>query len=681
MALRSRFWLAVMVACCCVAAPANSAELALKRVVLSTGGVGYFEYEAEVDGDAALTLDVALDQVDDVLKSLVVYDSGGTAGEITLPGREPLAKIVGGTPFENTSLNSLADLLNGLSGAELRIDGPQPASGRLVHVYPQNERIGEIVTTTRFRLALMTDAGLRQVMLDDVGLIAFTDAELQQRLMATLAQMAGQRADKLRRLTLHSRGSGTRRIRVGYVAGTPLWKSTYRLSLPADGQPETGRLQGWAVLENFTGQPWREVELTLLSGNLVTFRQALYESYYVTRPSVPVEMNGRILPQPDTGSLASDDPRRSAAKAAPPAGLAAPAQAPPAPPASTAITNEATAAPAPPPAAIESAEASEGAAQIAFTLPYKVSVGAGQSLLVPILDRELPAQRIDLYQATVDRQHPLAAIAVSNNGDTGLPPGVLTLYQQNAEHGALYLGDARLAAFPAGDKRLLSYAMDSKVTIDRNTAERRLLVKASIADGVLRVTRLLRQTTSYRVKATAAPPVQLIIEHPRHPGMNLTEPGPSGVETTAGAYRIPVGLAGPGDTALRVVEDQPLEETMRLLDIEDDQLGALVASTELDGKLRQALTDLAARRQAVARQRAELDRLKEQREQLVADETRLRDDLTALGREQGLRKRLLDKFTETVTAIDTATAAIAKAESTLAAAQNELASFVAALAL
>src|SRR5216684_754486 len=271
MAQRSRFWLAVIVACCCAAAPANSAELVLKRVALSTGGVGYFEYQAEVEGDVALTLDVALDQVDDVLKSLLVYDTGGTAGEITLPGREPLAKIVSGTPFEGAALNSLADLLNGLSGAELRIDGPQPASGRLVHVYPQNERIGEVLTTTRFRLVLMTDAGLRQ------------------RLMATLAQMAAQRADKLRRLTLQSRGTGTRRVRVGYVAGTPLWKSTYRLSLPAEGQSDSGRLQGWAVLENFTGQPWRDVELTLLSGNLVTFRQALYESYYVTRPTVPVE--------------------------------------------------------------------------------------------------------------------------------------------------------------------------------------------------------------------------------------------------------------------------------------------------------------------------------------------------------------------------------------------------------
>ena len=89
------------------AAPADAADLVLKRVVLSTGGVGYFEYEADVQGDATLSLDVALDQVDDVLKSLVVYDSGGTTGEITLPGREPQTKILSGTPFEGAA-NSLA---------------------------------------------------------------------------------------------------------------------------------------------------------------------------------------------------------------------------------------------------------------------------------------------------------------------------------------------------------------------------------------------------------------------------------------------------------------------------------------------------------------------------------------------------------------------------------------------
>ena len=117
------------------------------------------------------------------------------------------------------------------------------------------------------------------------------------------------------------------------------------------------------------------------------------------------------------------------------------------------------------------------------------------------------------------------------------------------------------------------------------------------------------------------------------------------------------------------------------MDAEDDEIGALAASTELDAKLRQTLTDLGARRQALTRQRAELDRLKEQRGQLVEDETRLRDDLTALGRETALRKRLLDKFAETETAIDTVTAAIAKGETALATAQKELASYVGGLKL
>jgi len=218
-----------------------------------------------------------------------------------------------------------------------------------------------------------------------------------------------------------------------------------------------------------------------------------------------------------------------------------------------------------------------------------------------------------------------------------------------------------------------------KVLVDRSAAEQRPVVKATIADGILRITRVLRQTATYRVKANAASP-ELIVEHPRHAGFRLTTPDPGGVEMTAGAYRIPAS-PGSGETALVVVEDQPFEETVRLLDAEDDEIGALAVSTELDAKLRQSLTDLGARRQAITRQRAELDRLKEQRGQLVEDETRLRDDLTALGRDTALRKRLLDKFAETETAIDTVTAAIAKAETALAAAQKELASYVAGLKL
>src|SRR5262252_8336661 len=46
----------------------------------------------------------------------------------------------------------------------------------------------------------------------------------------------------------------------------------------------------------------------------------------------------------------------------------------------------------------------------AFAFADRVSVTAGQSLVLPILDRGLPATRIDLYQSSVDQHHPLAAI-------------------------------------------------------------------------------------------------------------------------------------------------------------------------------------------------------------------------------------------------------------------------------
>lgn len=646
-------------------APARAADLVLQRVVLSTGGVGYFEYQATVEGDAALSLDVPLDQVDDVLKSLVVYDAHGSAAEITLPGREPLAQSLSDLPFDRAALNSEIDLLNALQGAEIRVAAPQAISGRLVHVDREVVPNPAGVAESRARVSVLTAAGLQQFTLHEVGAIAFADPQLQRQVDAALGRIAAYRAAGIRELTVHVHGTGSRAVRIGYVVGVPLWKASYRLSLPADPQAAKARLQGWAVLENFSGRAWNEVSLSLVSGNPVTFRQALYESYFVPRPIVPVESGTHVLPPPDTGTVAAP----FAAKAERPGPRAM----------DRAAGGPALAAPAPSPARIEAAAAQDEATQVAFTPPYKVSVAAGQSLVLPLLDRDLPARRIDLYQPSVEQHHPLAAIDLTNDAGTGLPPGVLTLYQQDAERGA-YLGDARLAALPAGDKRLLSYAVDGKVTVDRDTDERRPIVQATIGGGVIKLNRAIHWTTRYRVKtAAAAPP--LIIEQPRRAGATLTAPDPKTVELTPGAYRIPFAVPTGGAGTLAVVEEQPVEETIRLADLDDNRLGALVSSAELDPKLRQALGEVAVRRQAVARQRAEIARLKDERARLVEDEKRLRDNLAVLGNDATLKKRVLDKFNETETAIDSTSTALAKAQEALAAAEKDLAADIAGLTL
>src|SRR5262249_43636721 len=79
-------------------------DLALKRVMLSTGSVAYLEFEAEVTGNAELTLDIPLDQVDDVLKSVVVYDGKGGVGTASLAGRNPLSQTFNDLPFGEAAL-------------------------------------------------------------------------------------------------------------------------------------------------------------------------------------------------------------------------------------------------------------------------------------------------------------------------------------------------------------------------------------------------------------------------------------------------------------------------------------------------------------------------------------------------------------------------------------------------
>jgi hypothetical protein len=117
-----------------VALPAAAQELSLKRVMLSSGGIGYFEHEAEIDGNAELKLNVRFDQVDDVLKSLVVYDDKGGIGSVVLPGREPLAQAFRDLPFDAGAFGSPVALLNALQGAEVTVGGAQTLTGRVLSV-------------------------------------------------------------------------------------------------------------------------------------------------------------------------------------------------------------------------------------------------------------------------------------------------------------------------------------------------------------------------------------------------------------------------------------------------------------------------------------------------------------------------------------------------------------------
>ncbi|HEY4172042.1 MAG TPA: DUF4139 domain-containing protein, partial [Rhodopila sp.] len=411
---------------------AQAAELSLKRVVLSSGGVGYFEYSADVDGDDTVGLDVPIGQVDDILMSLVVFDAAGSVADVELPGRDNTVQAFGDAPFGSEALESPTAYLNALRGIEVTVQGPRPMTGLVVRAEPVTQTIGKAIVQ-RTRVTLLGADGLEQFVLEDTDTVKVTDPALRSRIERALVSLRQQSSQTSRHLTIRLKGQGKRTVSVGYVAGAPLWKPTYRLVLP-QGTAATARLQGWATLENQSGTDWKNVALTLQYGNPVTFRQALYRSYFVQRPEVPVEILGHVLPDIDTRARSMQF-----TGAAPAPAMAAPAGA------------MAKAVPMAP--AAEPAQAEETPEETTFTLAQPVDLAAGHSANVPILDREIPAGRVDLvpFQQT----NPLAAVRVTNNGTQSLPAGVLTLYDTGA--GAVgFAGDARLGGLPPGESRLLS---------------------------------------------------------------------------------------------------------------------------------------------------------------------------------------------------------------------------------
>ncbi len=672
--------LAVVVVLAGVARVACAAELALNRVILSSGGIAYYEHAAEVEGDATLELGIRLDQVDDVLKSIIVFDESGSVASVRLPGREPLAQVFRDLPFDEADLGSMVQLLGALQGVEVEATGTRTVRGRLMSVVAETVvKDGGGETTTRHRVTLMTEGGVQQFILEDAASVRFLDDRIAGDVERALAATARYRVMDRRTVQIALRGNAKRTVRVAYVVGAPLWKSAYRLTLSEGGG--AGQLQGWAVLENQSGHDWNDVELTLVSGNPVTFRQALYESYYVDRPQVPVEVMGRVLPRLDPGAMAPFDVAEDAGPENGRAGKEAPTmmQQRPAPAPMPGGMASRSALAAMPARAAAPAEAREAATQVVFKLPRPVSVAAGQSVSLPIVDREIPAERIALFQRGASERHPLAAVRLTNAGDSGLPPGVFTVYERSKDGAVTFVGDARIGVLPKGEERIASFALDQRIRVDEERGEEQVFQRAAVSQGVLRVFSQQRQISTYRLEAAKGVEVPVVIEHPRRAGWGLAAPDPGTVATTPEAYRVPVALGPDGRAEAKVVLERIDSVRYALADLGSDRLLALSRQGEMPEAMRNAFTQAARLKSKHEALRRALDELEGERHTIFEDQARIRENLNAAPEGSDIQGRYLRKLAEQEDRLEAIGQRVAEVRQNLVAAQEELASFIAGL--
>src|SRR5262249_5095783 len=152
-------------------------------------------------------------------------------------------------------------------------------------------------------LTLVSDEGsVRTIELTPSTTVHLTERDVRQDLSSYLGIIASTRGEDLRRMVLTASGSGTRRLFVSYISEVPIWKSTYRLVLPADGKPV---LQGWAIVDNTVGQDWTNVELSLVAGAPQSFIQQISQPFYTHRAVVPLPSTVQLQPQTHAGTLKS----------------------------------------------------------------------------------------------------------------------------------------------------------------------------------------------------------------------------------------------------------------------------------------------------------------------------------------------------------------------------------------
>ncbi len=675
--------LSVVLSCTTIA---RAADFPLKRVLLSTGGVGYFEHEAEVSGNATLTLDLPLDQIDDVLKSIVVFDDKGGVGTVRLPGREPLTELFRALPIRPEALNSVPELLAALKGAPITVTGIRALSGRVISVEPETTVLPDGQgAMTRHRVSLMTDDGVQQFLLEEQEAVKFADPTLDAAIGSALEGIAMHRVRDRRTIEIEARGTGDRLVRVGYVVGAPLWKASYRLTLGG----EKAQLQGWAHLENLSGRAWNGIELTLVAGNPVTFRQALYTAYFVDRPEVPVEVLGRVLPPADEGTVALGSARAASAESKmmyPPAPEPTPGMADFA---ASAVASAEFAqdsggggSPASPTRVAQGAIATareDAATQVVMRVAEPITLAPGQSLSVPVIDAAVPAARIALYNRNVHARHPLAAVSLNNTSGSSLPPGVLTLYERSP-NGTTYVGDARLATMPAGEERLLSFAIDSSITVDREDRNIRTIASAKVSQGMLQFTLRKNDVLHYRIKSAASDNRHLIIEHPRRAGWDLAVKTKAS-ELSETAYRLPFDLGPGASLETDIVLERTIAESYALADFTPDMLVHYADSEGVSPAVKQALQALSLKRGEIETLRQNLIRLEESNARSLEEQRRLRESLGQVPRESDLHARYLKKLAALEDEIEKLAIALDQSRDSLTAAETAYAEMIRTLEL
>ncbi|MFO0590386.1 MAG: hypothetical protein U0441_22780 [Polyangiaceae bacterium] len=567
----------------------------ISRMVMFKHGVAYLERSGPAAGSFELSFRIG--DMNDVLKSLAVWVADGDAKLLSVgfdaPEDPDVALAQRGLLLgPGTALDTM---LKSLRGRAIEVEeGAVARRGEVLGVQdttgPQGETRRALLLRTAPDAVAMVDVaqirGLR--LLEEVS---------RDRLDFTVSRSQAATAGETRAVRVALAGKA-RDLRVAYVVPAPVWRVSYRVVRDKD----TAMLMALAIVHNPVDEDVSDVDLTLTTGQPVSFVIDLYHPKNVARAVVEEQ------------SRAAAPPTRFAVGAAPP---------PPAPPGFG--PPPAMGGFGPPPAPAYSAPlreelmmdsfgaAAEGASEgvtrgelFEYHVATRISIPRGGSAMVPIAAASVPARRERIWRQG-SGTNPDVVLTFDNGTGLVLEEGPAVIYDEG-----VYAGESMLPYSARGVPVRMGFAKDLAVRVHSHARVETITARLTPTQTGMYEEQRQETTTTVEAENDHDEAVELTVELPRNPNQTIAADSPQPVEETASHRRFVFTVPAHGKGALEVREILPLYRTYqydalatgalevwlqgRFLDAATFDalkgiLGHYRRARELDLKAKQAVTD------------------------------------------------------------------------------------------
>ena len=505
---------------------AAAPTLPIAQVVLFSTGVGYFQREGEVQGNARVDLTFPVQDINDLIKSMVLSDlGGGHVSAVSYESQAPIEKTLRSFAINLTNNPTFGQILNQARGEKVEAvlqqgttTQPGTMTGVIMGVEKKKETRRQGVVESEF-VNLWCAEGMRSVKLGDVQRVRFLNPVMDSEVKKALEVLSLSHDTQKKAVSLAFSGEGKRDVRVGYVVENPIWKTSYRLVLDRQGQAvpaglgrgreHAGRrleqrphVAGIGPADQLPDGPVPAAVRAAAGGRAGAVRVAAAADLHRRHGSEAGRLqlagkpnrgnSARIRTRP-TPRLQLDHVHGTRTR---PADLCRVAAALPA------ASQHGQAR------RWERMDLAKGvqlggrrrpnwATSIQYKIENPVSLARQKSALLPIVNQEVEGTKVSIYNESVQAKFPLLGLKFKNSTPLHLMQGPITVFDNNS-----YAGDARILDLQPKEERLdlLRHRPGHRSRADRATAESDQITRSRSTRASSRRPSRVREEKTYKIK-------------------------------------------------------------------------------------------------------------------------------------------------------------------------------------